>query len=60
MAPGQRNGPIGELRAVMAAFSYFNRDPGNIRNVPDFAGGAVMDIGCYPIQFSRFLFGEER
>jgi predicted dehydrogenase len=53
------SGEIGELRAVMGAFSYFNRDPRNIRNVPEFGGGALMDIGCYPIQISRFLFGEE-
>jgi predicted dehydrogenase len=54
-----RSGDIGELRAVMMAFSYFNRDPKNIRNVEEWGGGALMDIGCYPIQLSRFLFGEE-
>ena len=54
-----RSGEIGDLRAVMGAFSYFNRDPGNIRNVPAYGGGALMDIGCYPINTSRFLFGEE-
>jgi predicted dehydrogenase len=54
-----RSGDIGELRAVMGAFSYFNRDPNNIRNVPEFGGGALMDIGCYPVQIARFLFGEE-
>jgi predicted dehydrogenase len=54
-----RSGEIGTLRAVMSAFSYFNRDPKNIRNVPEFGGGGLMDIGCYPITTSRFLFGEE-
>jgi predicted dehydrogenase len=54
-----RSGTIGELRVVMGAFSYFNRDPTNIRNVPEYGGGALMDIGCYPITTSRFLFGEE-
>jgi predicted dehydrogenase len=54
-----RSGEIGELRAVMTAFSYNNRDPKNIRNVEEWGGGALMDIGCYPIQLSRFLFGEE-
>ena len=53
------SGGIGELRAIVAAFSYFNRDPGNIRNVPEYGGGGLMDIGCYPIHISRFLFGEE-
>src|SRR5260370_13998631 len=54
-----RSGLLGDLRALLAAFSYFNRDAANIRNVPDWGGGALMDIGCYPIQISRFLFGEE-
>jgi len=44
-----RDGRIGELRSVFGYFSYFNRDASNIRNVPDFGGGAVMDIGCYLI-----------
>ena len=54
-----RSGEIGELRCIVSAFSYFNRDPKNIRNVPEFGGGAVMDIGCYPITMSRFLFERE-
>jgi predicted dehydrogenase len=52
-------GRIGELRAVAGFFSYFNRDPSNIRNQPETGGGALMDIGCYPITVSRFAFGEE-
>jgi predicted dehydrogenase len=54
-----RSGEIGELRSIVSAFSYFNRDTRNIRNVPEYGGGAVMDIGCYPITMSRFLFGRE-
>jgi len=54
-----RSGEIGELRAVVAAFSYFNRDPDNIRNKLECGGGALMDIGCYPITTSRFLLGQE-
>lgn len=54
-----RSGGIGELKAIMSAFSYFNRDPKNIRNVSEFGGGGLMDIGCYPITMSRFLFERE-
>jgi predicted dehydrogenase len=54
-----RSGEIGEMRVVIGAFSYFNRDPRNIRSYPEWGGGALMDIGCYPIQVSRFLFGAE-
>jgi predicted dehydrogenase len=52
-------GTIGDLRSIQGVFSYFNTDPANIRNVPEYGGGSLMDIGCYPINTSRFLFGEE-
>jgi predicted dehydrogenase len=54
-----RSGAIGELRSIFSVFSYFNRDPKNIRNIPEIGGGGVMDIGCYPITMSRFLFERE-
>ena len=53
------DGRIGELRAVQAWFSYFNDDAANIRNIAEFGGGALMDIGCYPISVARWLFGAE-
>lgn len=54
-----RSGKIGTLRAIVGFFSYSNRDPKNIRNIPEYGGGGVMDIGCYPIVTSRFIYGEE-
>lgn len=54
-----RSGRIGELRAIAGVFSYFNRDASNIRNIMETGGGALMDIGCYPVTTSRFIFGEE-
>jgi predicted dehydrogenase len=54
-----RSGRVGGLRAVTCAFSYFNRDSANIRNRPEMGGGALMDIGCYPVNLSRFAFNEE-
>lgn len=50
---------IGELRAISGFFSYFNRDAANLRNILDYGGGGMLDIGCYPITTSRFVFGEE-
>jgi predicted dehydrogenase len=52
-------GKIGELRTIQSFFSYYNVDPGNIRNVAEIGGGALMDIGCYCISLSRFIFGAE-
>ena len=54
-----RSGAIGELRAIVSVFSYFNDDPKNIRNQADIGGGGLMDIGCYPITMARFLFERE-
>jgi predicted dehydrogenase len=50
---------IGDLRVVSGHFSYFNRDPLNVRNIADWGGGAIMDIGCYPITLSRMIFAGE-
>jgi predicted dehydrogenase len=52
-------GVVGKLRSILGAFSYFNRDPKNVRNVTEWGGGGLMDIGCYPITTSRWIFGEE-
>lgn len=52
-------GAIGRVRQMQAWFSYFNRDPANVRNVAEWGGGGLMDIGCYPVFLSRYLFGEE-
>jgi predicted dehydrogenase len=54
-----RSGKIGELRVVSGYFSYFNRDPNNVRNIADIGGGGIMDIGCYPITLSRMIFAGE-
>lgn len=54
-----RDGRIGELRTINTQFSYFNNDPQNIRNQAEFGGGALMDIGCYPISLSRLLYDTE-
>jgi predicted dehydrogenase len=54
-----RSGEIGALRAMNCVFGYNNRDPHNIRNLPEAGGGALMDIGCYPIHIARWIFGEE-
>jgi predicted dehydrogenase len=52
-------GRIGDLQAVQAFFSYSNDDPANIRNIATLGGGALMDIGCYPINVARMMFGAE-
>lgn len=50
---------IGSLQTIQSFFSYYNNDPGNIRNIAEMGGGGLMDIGCYCISLSRFLFEAE-
>ncbi len=54
-----RSGELGELRAIQSFFSYYNADPGNIRNMADIGGGALLDIGCYPMVAARYFFEAE-
>ena len=54
-----RSGRIGTLKSIGGFFTYFNPDPANIRNKLQFGGGALMDIGCYPITISRFIYDAE-
>jgi predicted dehydrogenase len=54
-----KSGKLGELRAIQGLFSYYNVDPANVRNMADIGGGALYDIGCYPIVIGRYIFGAE-
>ena len=54
-----REGRIGTLRAVSAFFSEVNDDPANIVNNPEYGGGGIYDIGCYPVALARFVFEAE-
>lgn len=52
-------GKLGEVKAVHADFTYFNRDPHNVRNRADIGGGGLLDIGCYCVSAARLAFGRE-
>jgi predicted dehydrogenase len=52
-------GEIGELQTIQTFFAYYNVDPDNIRNQADIGGGGMMDIGCYCISLSRFIYDAE-
>ena len=54
-----RAGRIGELRSIAGHFSYYRVDPTDIRSRAEWGGGALMDIGCYPIMLARWLYGAE-
>ena len=53
------DGGIGEVLAIQTVFTYRNVDAADIRNIPEYGGGALYDIGCYAVNASRMLFGDE-
>ncbi len=54
-----RAGRIGRVRTIQSAFVFTVLDPNNVRNRPDIGGGALYDVGCYPIVTARYVFGAE-
>ncbi len=50
---------IGEMKGVHSLYSYYNDDPTNIRNIPEYGGGGMLDIGCYCVSLSRFVYARE-
>ena len=54
-----QSGSLGKVSLVHGFFSYYNVKPENIRNKPEHGGGAIWDIGCYPVFTSRMVLGEE-
>lgn len=50
-----QSGRIGEVRAIQANFGFLMTGAGNIRNMAEYGGGALLDIGCYPVFGSRFV-----
>jgi predicted dehydrogenase len=52
-------GTVGTLQTVRAAFCFWMDEPENIRFRQKLEGGALMDVGCYCINGSRFVTGEE-
>lgn len=54
------SGRLGDIVSLRADFSVCNPfDPRGIRHVPSLGGGALMDLGCYPLHWVRSLMNEE-
>jgi len=54
-----QSGELGDVLLYHCGFSYNSLDEGNVRNFPEYGGGGLLDIGCYPIVTSRFVLGLE-
>jgi len=55
-----RENEIGELQAIIASFGIAPfADPKHRINNPDLAGGALLDLGIYPITLADYLLNAE-
>ena len=55
-----RSGRLGTIRRVDAAFDVtIPYRPGELRHTLEVGGGALMDLGCYPVHWVRTLVGTE-
>jgi len=54
-----RGGAIGQVSIIAAAFTFPIRRETDVRLNTDLAGGALMDVGCYPVSLMRMVTGEE-
>ena len=55
-----QEGAVGDLKLIRTHFTFNRPDaPDDIRYQSGLAGGSLMDVGCYPINFARALVGAE-
>lgn len=50
---------VGDVESVSAVFDVAIADPGDIRYQVELGGGALMDLGCYPLNWVRYLLGPD-
>jgi predicted dehydrogenase len=52
-------GDLGVVRLVRGCFSFDLDRPQDIRWSPELGGGALWDVGCYPVSYARTVLGRE-
>ncbi|TYB45401.1 Gfo/Idh/MocA family protein [Actinomadura chibensis] len=53
------SGRIGEVRSFASAFGIPPLDPSDVRYQAELGGGALLDVGVYPVQAALMFLGEE-
>jgi predicted dehydrogenase len=53
------DGILGKVKLIRGSFTYQFTREGNYRADPTMGGGALWDIGCYPLSYARAMLGME-
>jgi dTDP-3,4-didehydro-2,6-dideoxy-alpha-D-glucose 3-reductase len=53
------SGTVGDLRGVSATFTIPPKPDGDIRYRPDVGGGALLDMGIYPLRVALSYLGDD-
>jgi predicted dehydrogenase len=53
------SGQLGKIKMVHGSFTFVMTNQNDIRWDPAMGGGALWDIGCYPLSFTRTILGTE-
>ena len=51
------NGSLGTLKLMRGSFSFFLSRADEVRLNPEWGGGSLLDVGCYPISYMRTVVG---
>ena len=52
-------GAVGTIRAVVSGFTFALESTANIRMDPALGGGALWDVGSYPVTYAQLIVGHE-
>ena len=53
-----RSGVLGDIKQINATFRFLLANPASIKLRPELGGGALYDVGCYPVNFIGLVLDE--
>ena len=53
-----KDGSLGTVKLIRGSFSFILSEDGDVRSKPEWGGGSIWDVGCYPISYGRSVLEE--